>query len=113
MAVIAGIIHYDGFVSVDLYPDKQKAGVVSSPDDRSWPFDFDYDDEKLAHGEREFVGIEVLDVSLITDYWLSELDKVDLPRVDVPEAHLFDVTISDVLRWARQTYPSRYSSATA
>lgn len=114
MAVIAGIIHYDGFVSVDVNPGVQKAGVVSSPDGRDWPFDFDYDDEKLARGEREFVGIEVLDVSFITDYWLAELDKVEgLPRVDIPEAGLFDVTISDVLRWARQTYPSRYSNVTA
>lgn len=87
---------------------------MSRPDNRDWPFDFSYDDAKFVLGEREFLGIEVLDVSFITDYWLAELDKVEgVPRVDVPEAGLFDVTISDVLRWARQTYPSRYSSATA
>jgi hypothetical protein len=113
MAVAAGITHYDGFVSVELFPGVQKAGVVSMPDKRDWPFEFDYDDEKLAAGEREFLGIEVLDVSLITDYWLAELDKLDLPRVDVPEAGLTDASIADVLRWARETFPSRYTSATA
>lgn len=113
MAIAAGIYHDDGLIAVDLYPGVPKAGVVHLPDDRDWPFDFSYDDDKFADGELEFLGIEVLDVSFITDYWLAELDKVDgLPRVDVPEAGLFDVTISDVLRWTRQTYPSRYSSAT-
>lgn len=114
MAVTAEMYHYDGFVAINLLdPSLPHADVVSHPDDRDWPFDFSYDDEKFARGEREFLGIEVLDVSFITDYWLGELDKVDLPRVDVPEAGLVDVTISDVLRWARQTYSSRYSSVTA
>lgn len=113
MAIKAGIRQYDGWVSVELYPGVPKAGVVSYPDERDWPFDFDYEDAKLAAGEYEFLGIEVLDVSLITDYWLTELGKLDLPRVDVSEAGLFNVSIADVLRWARETYPSRYSSATA
>lgn len=113
MAVKARITHYDGFISLELHPGVQKAAISSAPDDRSWPFDFDYDDNKFAEGEREFLGIEVLDISRITDYWLTELDKIDLPRVNVPEADLYDAKISDVLRWARETYPSRYSSATA
>lgn len=114
MAVNVGIYYDDGLVAFDLYPGTPKAAIVDYPDDRDWPFEFYYDDEKFALGEREFLGIEVLDVSFITDYWLGELDKVEcLPRVDVPEAGLVDVTIADVLRWARQTYPSRYSSATA
>lgn len=112
MAVEASIYHDDGLVAVELYPDVQKAGVVSMPDERDWPFYFDYDDEKLATGEREFLGIEVLDVSLITDEWLAELEKLDLPRVDVAEAGLTDVSIADVLRWARDTFPSRYTKAT-
>lgn len=113
MAIEAGFYHDDGLVSVELYPGVQKAGVVSMPDERDWPFYFDYDDEKLAAGEREFLGIEVLDVSFITDDWLAELEKLDLPRVDVAEAGLTDVSIADVLRWARDTFPSRYSGVTA
>lgn len=114
MAIDTEIFHFDGFFAVHLTdPPLPHASVVSSPDDRDWPFDFNYDDEALARGELEFLGLEVLDVSRITDYWLTELDKVDLPRVNVPEANLYDVMISDVLRWARETYPSRYSGATA
>ena len=113
MAMVAGITHYDGSLSIDLYPSTPKSGVVDFPDAREWPFDFNYDDEKLARDEHEFLGLFVLDVSLITDKWLAELDKVALPRVDVPEAGLFDATISDVLRWARKTYPSRHARASA
>lgn len=102
------VYHDDGFVAITLYPGSERNDVGSSPDDRAWPFDFYYDADKLARGEREFLGIEVLDVSLITDEWLAELERLDLPRVDVPEADL-----ADVLRWARQTYPSRYTGATA
>lgn len=113
MAIKTTIYHDDGLVAVDLFPGTPKAGIVDFPDDRVWPFDFNYDDEKLARGEREFLGIEVLDVSLITDEWLAELERLDLPRVDVPEAGLADATVAGVLRWARQTYPSRYTGATA
>lgn len=114
MAITAEISAFEGFFALNLVdPPLPHADILDAPDDRHWPFDFSYDDEKFARGEREFLGIEVLDVSLITDYWLGELDKLDLPRVDVPEAGLFDVTIADVLRWARETYPSRYTSATA
>ncbi len=113
MAIAASIMHYDGSVAVDLYPSAPKAGVVDFPDAREWPFEFNYDDEKLTRGEHEFLGIYVLDVSLITDDWLAELDKLALPRVDVPEAGLFDATIADALRWARKTYPGRYTRASA
>lgn len=113
MAVNAKITHYDGFISLELYPGVVKAAISSTPDGRSWPFGFDYDAEKFARGEREFLGIEVLDVSLITDYWLTELDKVKLLHVDIPQAGLFNARISDVLCWARETFLSRYSNATA
>lgn len=113
MAINAGIYQDDGLVAFDLDCGTLKSTVVDYPDDRDWPFEFYYDDEKFARGEREFLGIEVLDVSLITDYWLTELEKLDLPRVDVPEAGLTDASIADVLRWARETFPSRYTGITA
>lgn len=114
MAIKTALSHFDGFFAVHLTePPLPHADVLDYPDDRAWPFEFSYADAKFAAGEREFLGIEVLDTSNITDYWLAELDKLDLPRVDVPEAGLTDVSIADVLRWARETFPSRYSSATA
>lgn len=72
-------------------------------------FYFAWDADKLERDEYEFGGIEVPDIAHLTEDWLAELDKLDLPRVDVPEAGLRDVTISDVLRWARKTYASRYT----
>lgn len=111
MAIIAELMYFDGLLFLDLSPGSPNARVSSDPDDRNWPFYFYYDDEKLARNVRHLVGIEVLDVSNITDEWLTNLDTLDLPRVDVPAASLVNVTISDVLRWARQTYTSRYSSA--
>lgn len=113
MANRADLTFSNGLIFLDLSPDSRRARVASDPDDRNWPFYFYYDDEKLARGEKALVALEVLDVSNITDDWLSNLDALDLPRVDVPNAGLFDVTIADVLRWARETYPSRYTSATA
>lgn len=114
MAIKTTLSHFDGFFAVHLTdPPLPHADVLDFPDDREWPFDFSYDDTRFASGEREFLGIEVLEVSLITDYWLTELDKLDLPRVDVPEAGLTNASVADVLRWARETFPSRYSSATA
>ncbi len=111
---IAARIYQDGRVfGLELYPGKPKAGVLDFPDDRVWPIDFNYDDEKLAAGEHEFLGVETRDITRATDDWLVELDKLDLPHVDVPEAGLFDVTVSDVLRWARKTYPSRHARASA
>lgn len=83
------------------------------PDGRVWPFDFYWDLEEFRRGVRELAGIEVSDVSLITDDWLIELDKLALPRVDVAEAGLYDATISDVLNWVRQTYSSRLATANA
>lgn len=111
MALTGRITTYEGFFAIRIVDRNYRAGVGDFPDDRDWPFDFFYEDEKLARGEYELVGIEVLDVSLITEEWLAEMEKLDLPRVDVPEADLFDATLADVLRWARKTYPSRYEQA--
>lgn len=112
MAMKAETTYFEGFFAVRLSDRNYRAGIGDMPDERLWPFDFFYDDDKLARDEYELVGVEVLDVSLITEDWLAEMEKLDLPRVDVPEAHLEDATIADVLRWARRTYPSRYEQAT-
>lgn len=112
MALRAATTYFEGFFAVRIVDRNFGAGVGDEPDDRIWPFYFFYDDEKLARDEYELVGVEVLDVSLITEEWLAELEKLDLPRIDVPEAKLEDASIADVLRWARKTYPSRYEQAT-
>lgn len=113
MAVKAEVFQHDGWFAVGLYPDEQREWTSDVPDDRQWPFYFQWDAKKLEADIYDFGGIEVLDVSHITDEWLAALDKLHLPRVDVAEAGLSEASISDVLRWARVTYPSRYSTASA
>jgi hypothetical protein len=112
MALRGKIAGFEGFFAIRFIDRNYQSGLGDFPDDRDWPFEFFYDSEKLERGEDELVGIEILDVSLITEEWLAELDKLDLPRVDVQEAGLTDASVSEVLRWARKTYPSRYEQAT-
>ena len=111
MALTGEITEFEGFFAVRFIDRNYKSGVGDFPDDRDWPFDFFYGGDKLEHDEYELVGIEILDVSLITEDWLAELDKFDLPRVDIPEFGFADASLSEVLRWARMTYPSRYEEA--
>lgn len=109
MAINASLFHSLGQVKFWLYPEQSRERIADDPDERNWPFWIYWDGIKLEAGEREFLGIEALDVSHITEYWLGELEKLDLPRIDVLETDLCDVTVADALRWARQTYPSRYA----
>jgi hypothetical protein len=111
MALNVKIEHFDGKVILDLFPEEPRQWIADDPEDRNWPLYIYADHEKLNRGEYEVVGIEALDVSDITDEWLNALDALDLPRVDVPDAGLADVAVSEVLRMARTTYPSRYSAA--
>lgn len=113
MAIRASVYHDTSMLSIDLYPDEGREWVSDLPDDRAWPFDFDWDAQKLEHGEYDLGGVRVGDVRLVSDYWLDELDTLALPNVDVPDAGLFDAKISDVLRWARRTYPSKYATSAA
>lgn len=109
MAIKSGLYHLEGQVIFDLYPGEKRLRIADDPDDRHWPFYFYWDGEKLEQDIYEFLGIEVLDVSQITDDWLEEIDKLTLPRLDIPDAGLSDVSVTDALRWARKTYPSRYT----
>ncbi|MBA2453195.1 MAG: hypothetical protein H0V47_08500, partial [Chloroflexia bacterium] len=45
-----------------------KERIADDPDERNSPFWIFWDAPKLDKGEREFLGIEALDVSDITDY---------------------------------------------
>lgn len=111
MALNVKIEHFDGKIILDLYPDEPRQWIADDPDDRKWALYIYADHEKLDRGEYEVVGIEALDVSDITDEWLDALDELDLPLVDVPDTQLSNASISDVLRWARKTYASRYTTA--
>lgn len=113
MAIKAKVSHHDGCFALSLYPGERRNWISDDPDDRQWPFYFLWDAEQLEADIYDFGGIEVLDVSLITDEWLAALDELELPFVDVPDTQLSNASISDVLRWARATYSSRYTAASA
>jgi hypothetical protein len=49
----------------------------------------------------------VLDLARLDDRQLAALDRLRLPRVDVPEAGLTGASVADVLRWARRRYAER------
>jgi hypothetical protein len=104
MAITARLARDGEYISIIFYPGRIKYGVIDSPDDRDWPIDFNYDDEKLDRGEHELLGVEVLFIGILADEWLDELDKLDLPRVDIPDYGFTDAKLSDVLRWARARY---------
>lgn len=118
MAVAATLYHDDGFVGLMLCLDEQREKVGDDPSianydpgDRLW---FYWDADRLLNrDEYVFLGIEVNDIGLLRDEDLDAIDHLDLPLVDVPVAGMSDARISDVLRWARKTYPSRYSTATS
>jgi hypothetical protein len=104
-------------VKADLYLDRNIIGIALLPENRGSSIGDDidvpgytanaltwwyWDDEKLARGEREFLGIEVIDVTLLSEADFAALARLDMPRIDNAEHGLFDVTIADALRWAQR-----------
>lgn len=118
-------------VKADLYLDRTIVGIALLPDNRgsSIADDIDvpgysanavtwwyWDEEKLTRGEREFLGIEVIDITLLHEADFAALDRLDVPRIDNVEHGLFDVTIADALRWAQRralASPARIAHAKA
>lgn len=111
MARRAKLDHFDGKIVLDLYPDEERQWIAADPDDCEWRLYIYADHVKLEQGKYEIVGIEALDVSDITDESLSSLSALGLQHIDIIEIGVRNASISDVLRWARETYPSRYSAA--
>jgi hypothetical protein len=116
MAVEAAVHYDDGLVGLMLLPIGAREKVGDDPNvegydpgGRLW---FYWDAEKLYGTEEyDFLGLEINDIGMLRDEDLTVIDQLDLPHVDVPEAGMYDAPIADVLRWARKTYPSRYSTA--
>jgi hypothetical protein len=108
MAVKAHLSQYDDdrFVNLDWYVDERR---VRSTDDYPSPgyepdahMFFYWDDEKIEDlGEHDFLGVEIIDISELSDKDLDAIDRLDPPRIDVLEEGPFDVSVTDVLRRAR------------
>ncbi len=118
-------------VNADFYLDRNIVGITLLPENRGSSIGDDidvpgytangitwwyWDDEKLMHGEREFLGIEVIEITLLSEGDFAALDRLDLPTIDSAEYGLFDVTIADALRWAQRralALPARTAHAKA
>ncbi|MDQ6601108.1 MAG: hypothetical protein M3176_10525 [Chloroflexota bacterium] len=103
-------------VNADLYIDRNIVGITLLPENRGSSIGDDidvpgytaneitwwyWDNEKLMRGEREFLGIEVIDITLLSEADVAALARLDLPTIDNAEYGLSDVTIADALRWAQ------------
>ncbi len=118
-------------VNAHFYLDGSIAGIVLLPENRGSSIGDDidvpgyaadditwwyWDDEKLTRGEREFLGIEIIDITLVTETDFAAIARLDLPTIDSPAYGLFDVTIADALRWAQHRaleMPARTTHAKA
>lgn len=105
MALTARIYSIDAMIAVQVSTDTSRTRVAADPDDSGWPLQiwFYWDEDRLATGQRDFLGIEVGRADLLTDDQLTRIAALDLPRVDVPDRGLRDVSIADVLRQVRDT----------
>jgi hypothetical protein len=104
MAVRAAFFSSDGVVALDLYLDQQRERVASAPDPNFAPGSllwFYWDEEKLARGEEEFLGIEVSEITALRDEDIEYIRAMPLPRIDLPAVGLSDVTVADALQWAK------------
>jgi hypothetical protein len=120
MAVNADFYLDGSIVGIVLLPENRRSSIGDDIDvpgytanDITWWY---WDDEKLARGEREFLGIEVIDITLLSEEDFAALARLDLPTIDSPTYGLFDVTIADALRWAQRralASPAPVTHATA
>lgn len=120
MAVKARLSQYDDdrFVNLDWHIDERR---VRSTDDYPSPeyepdayMFFYWDDEKIEDlGQHEFLGVEIVDIGELSDRDLDAIDRLNPPRIDIPEDELFNVSVTDVLRKARAKRLAQASRVTA
>jgi hypothetical protein len=51
--------------------------------------------------EHEFLGVEIVDISELSDRDLDAIERLNPPRIDIPDEGLLDAQVTDVLRMAR------------
>jgi hypothetical protein len=111
MAVAADVFYSDGSFNLDLYPNEPRERVGADPPvpsfDPDSPVWFYWDGKKLERGEYELVGVTIVDLDLLTEEAIAEAERVPAPRIDCSQAGLFEARLTDVLRWAKRTYPGR------
>ena len=109
MAVDADLMLEGGHLDLQLHLDEPRERISDDPPElpdfapgsTTWLY---YDGAALERGEHEFLGIEVSDVAKLSDQDIAAIERLHLPRVNVPQAGLLDASIVDVLRWARAAH---------
>ena len=63
---------------------------------------FFFDHDKIEEeGIREFLGLTILYIERVSDEDLRALECLQAPLVDIPKKGLYNVSVTDVLRKAR------------
>ncbi len=105
MAVNVGLFYSDAYFAVDAYPGEDRERVEDPPPGVDLgpksPWVFEWDADRLDRGEHEFLGLTAFGLATLTDEDLSALARVPLPRVSCAAAGLSDVSLVDVIRWAK------------
>lgn len=113
MAVNARFDQHDELVTIDLYTGQARLRASDAPRlpgyDPAWRIWFYWDDEKLDRGEHEFLGVEVPNIDRLEEQDFLALERLNLPRIDIPEVRLFSVTVADALRWAKRSRANQHS----
>ncbi len=117
MAIKAELFRHDEFVAINLNPNERRLKVEDEPSlpgyDPGWRIWFYWDDEKLDRGEHEFLGVEVPNIDRLEEQDFVALERLNPPRIDLPEERLFGVTVADALRWVKRSRPNRQSRISA
>jgi hypothetical protein len=106
VAVIAKLRDLDGVVSIRLRADETPPLLTEDEPpgwDASAPFYLLWDADKLDRGEWECWKVTA-HLEPLAERHLAALDRLGLPRVDVPERGWRDLAVSEVLRRARDAY---------
>ena len=100
MAVKARLLDLDGIVSLWLHVDEPTPELTEDePDgwDASAPNYLLWDAELLERGIWRYYGLKA-HLALLNDAHLDAVDRLNLPRIDLPELGLVDATVADALR---------------
>lgn len=117
MALIASLYRADRALGLDVRLSEDRERVRDDPpagsgaDWSAWVFEWDAD--ALEEGRREFLGLFLARLDRITDAEILALDRLSLPRVNVPDLGLADAPISAVIRQARDALIGSVASGSA
>lgn len=98
--------HRDGMAYLDLYSDERRIRTSDDPEVPGYEWATTiicfFDQDKIEEeGVREFLGLTILYIERVTDEDLRALEYLEVPLIDIPELGMYNVSVTDVLRQAR------------